>query len=88
MAEVGRIIRFRQIESYLDHPPAPEVVYDQYPKDTGIYNLQGGVVFQEEFRNNTKRIQLIPSEIGLEKGVYVISIADDNYSYSDKLVVL
>jgi len=34
VAEVGRIIRFRQIESYLDHPPAPEVVYDQYPKDT------------------------------------------------------
>ncbi|MBT8338513.1 MAG: sorbosone dehydrogenase family protein [Desulfatitalea sp.] len=34
VAEVGRILRFRQIESHLDNPLPPEVVYDQFPKDT------------------------------------------------------
>jgi glucose/arabinose dehydrogenase len=33
VAEVGRILRFRQIESRLDNPGAPEVVYAQYPKE-------------------------------------------------------
>jgi glucose/arabinose dehydrogenase len=33
VAEVSRIIRFDQIESRLDNPPAPVVVYDQLPKD-------------------------------------------------------
>jgi glucose/arabinose dehydrogenase len=33
VAEVSRILRFRQIESRLNNPGPPEVVYDQYPKD-------------------------------------------------------
>lgn len=33
VAEVNRIIRFDNIESRLDNPPAPVVVYDQYPSD-------------------------------------------------------
>lgn len=33
VAEVYRILRFRQIESQLSKPPAAEIVYDQYPRD-------------------------------------------------------
>jgi len=33
VAEVSRILRFRQIESRLENPGAPEVVYSQYPKE-------------------------------------------------------
>ena len=33
VAEVSRILRFRQIESRLENPGAPEVVYAQYPKE-------------------------------------------------------
>lgn len=33
VAEVHRILRFRDIESNLSNPPAPEVVYDQFPRD-------------------------------------------------------
>jgi glucose/arabinose dehydrogenase len=33
VAELSRILRFDQIETNLDHPPAPVVVYDQLPKD-------------------------------------------------------
>lgn len=34
VAEVSRILRYDDIESRLDNPPAPVVVYDQYPTDT------------------------------------------------------
>lgn len=34
VAEVSRILRFRDIENHLAQPPAPEVVFDQYPSDT------------------------------------------------------
>ncbi len=34
VAEVNRILRFPDIEKHLDAPPAPEVVYDQYPDKT------------------------------------------------------
>ncbi len=34
VAEVSRIIKFENIEAKLENPPAPVVVYDQYPKDT------------------------------------------------------
>lgn len=33
VAEVHRILRYRQIESNLLKPPSPEVVYDQFPRD-------------------------------------------------------
>jgi glucose/arabinose dehydrogenase len=33
VAEVHRVLRYRQIESRLKTPPEPEVVYDQFPKD-------------------------------------------------------
>ena len=33
VAEVRRILRFRQIESHLDKGVTPEVVYDKYPSD-------------------------------------------------------
>jgi glucose/arabinose dehydrogenase len=33
VAEVGRILRFRQIEAHLEKPLPPEVVTDQYPND-------------------------------------------------------
>jgi len=33
VAEVHRILRFRDIESNLLNPPAPEILYDQFPKD-------------------------------------------------------
>jgi glucose/arabinose dehydrogenase len=33
VAEVHRILKFRQIESQLLKPPAAEVVYDQFPRD-------------------------------------------------------
>jgi glucose/arabinose dehydrogenase len=33
VAEVSRIIRFDNIEKQLTHPPAPVVVYDQYPPE-------------------------------------------------------
>lgn len=33
VAEVHRVLRYRQIESQLDAPPKPEVVYDRFPKD-------------------------------------------------------
>ncbi|MCJ8500666.1 PQQ-dependent sugar dehydrogenase [Desulfatitalea alkaliphila] len=32
VAEVDRILRFRRIESHLDRPPAPEVIFDRLPK--------------------------------------------------------
>ena len=31
VAEVNRILRFKNIESQLENPPKPEVIYDQYP---------------------------------------------------------
>jgi glucose/arabinose dehydrogenase len=34
VAEVSRILRYDNIEQRLDNPPAPVVVYDQYPTDT------------------------------------------------------
>ncbi|MBP9874462.1 MAG: sorbosone dehydrogenase family protein [Haliscomenobacter sp.] len=34
VAEVSRILRFDQIESRLENPPAPVVVYDQFPTET------------------------------------------------------
>ena len=34
VAEVSRILRFKKIESSLQAPPKPEVVYDKFPKDT------------------------------------------------------
>jgi glucose/arabinose dehydrogenase len=33
VAEVNRILRYRNIESQLDNPPKPEEVYDQFPSD-------------------------------------------------------
>ncbi len=33
VAEVHRILRYGQIESQLEAPPKPEVVFDQFPKD-------------------------------------------------------
>lgn len=33
VAEVNRILRYKNIESQLGNPPKPEVVYDQYPTD-------------------------------------------------------
>lgn len=34
VAEVSRVLRFPDIESKLDNPGTPEVVYDAYPKET------------------------------------------------------
>lgn len=34
VAEISRILRFDDIESHLDNPPDPVVVYDGYPTDT------------------------------------------------------
>lgn len=34
VAEVSRILKFKDIENHLDNPGAPEVVYDQYPTET------------------------------------------------------
>lgn len=34
VAEVSRIIKFKNIENQLDNPPEPEVVYDNYPKES------------------------------------------------------
>lgn len=34
VAEVNRILKFKNIEDQLANPPAPEVVYDKYPTDT------------------------------------------------------
>lgn len=34
VAEINRILRFKNIESKLDNPGEPEVVYDQYPTET------------------------------------------------------
>jgi len=34
VAEVSRIIKFKDIENNLSKPPAPEVVYDKYPTET------------------------------------------------------
>ena len=33
VAEVGRILRFPNIENQLSDPPQPEVIYDQYPNE-------------------------------------------------------
>jgi glucose/arabinose dehydrogenase len=33
VAEVNRVLRYRNIEASLDNPPQAEVVYDQYPSD-------------------------------------------------------
>lgn len=33
VAEINRIIRFDEIETHLDNPPAPTVVFDQLPSD-------------------------------------------------------
>lgn len=33
VAEVSRVLRFSDIESKLDNPPSPEVVYDGFPSD-------------------------------------------------------
>ena len=33
VAEVGRILRFPNIENLLSDPPQPEVIYDQYPNE-------------------------------------------------------
>ncbi len=35
VAEVNRILRYPDIEARLNNPPAPEVVFDQLPKDQG-----------------------------------------------------
>ncbi|GAA4844375.1 sorbosone dehydrogenase family protein [Algivirga pacifica] len=34
VAEVSRILKFSNIEENLNNPPAPEVIYDQYPTET------------------------------------------------------
>ncbi|MBK8704510.1 MAG: sorbosone dehydrogenase family protein [Saprospiraceae bacterium] len=34
VAEVSRILKYEKIESRLDNPPAPVVVYDKYPTET------------------------------------------------------
>jgi len=34
VAEVNRILRFKDIENHLDNPGDPEVVYDKYPTET------------------------------------------------------
>lgn len=34
VAEVNRIIRFKNIEDYLSDPPKPEVIFDGYPRET------------------------------------------------------
>ena len=34
VAEVNRILRFKDIENHLDNPGEPEVIYDQYPTET------------------------------------------------------
>ena len=34
VAEVNRILRYKNIEANLDHPGTPEVVYDKYPTET------------------------------------------------------
>lgn len=34
IAEVNKILRFKDIESKLDNPGTPEVVYDQYPEES------------------------------------------------------
>jgi glucose/arabinose dehydrogenase len=34
VAEISRILKFKDIESRLDNPGIPEVVYDQYPTET------------------------------------------------------
>ena len=34
VAEVSRILKFKDIEGHLSNPGAPEVVYDQYPTET------------------------------------------------------
>ncbi|MDX1665639.1 MAG: PQQ-dependent sugar dehydrogenase, partial [Saprospiraceae bacterium] len=34
VAEVSRILRYRDIEERLDNPPEPEVVFDDYPTET------------------------------------------------------
>ncbi|WP_350285861.1 sorbosone dehydrogenase family protein [uncultured Croceitalea sp.] len=33
VAEVGRLVRYDSIESHLDNPPTPTVVYDDYPTE-------------------------------------------------------
>ena len=33
VAEVNRILRFKDIETHLDKPGTPEVIYDQYPTE-------------------------------------------------------
>lgn len=33
VAEVNRVIKFENIETQLDNPPEPKVIYDQYPKE-------------------------------------------------------
>lgn len=33
VAEVGRLLRYDSIESQLDNPPKPEVIYDDYPTE-------------------------------------------------------
>lgn len=33
VAEVNRILRFKDIDAHLDNPPTPEVVYDSYPNE-------------------------------------------------------
>jgi len=35
VAEISRVIRFDNIESLLDKPPKPKVIYDQFPSDRG-----------------------------------------------------
>ncbi|MCB0703953.1 MAG: sorbosone dehydrogenase family protein, partial [Saprospiraceae bacterium] len=34
VAEISRILCFRDIENHLDNPPAPEVIFDGYPKES------------------------------------------------------
>jgi len=33
VAEVNRILRFKDIDAHLDNPPTPEVIYDLYPNE-------------------------------------------------------
>jgi len=34
VAEISRILKFSNIESNLDNPPSPEVIYDEYPTES------------------------------------------------------
>ena len=33
VAEINRILKYKDIENHLGNPPGPEIIYDRYPKD-------------------------------------------------------